>query len=624
MAYKKSSQTHTGFFSRVFAHLRALVQSSVIFGLFLAYTPLNDRCKDSRICRFLKLSPKTKERLLAFKLRFAAQSERSRLLRYLEQGAERFFRSSLRSFGIFLLSFGGFLVSFHLANDLPRLMHLDFSDTFLFGCILVLASLFMLPVKNKSIAACLRASRILSYFLLDIFTLKHLTDENEKKPHSSSGFFLFFGFICGLFSYVVSPKVTLFLLFSGVLVYMTLTRPENGVLAVCLLLPFADTRILVFLILLTFVSELFKVFRAKRAFRFNLCSGVCVLLGAIAFSAWVVSFDAQGADSTFASLACVLLFAVLVIALIRSSTLADKCFRTLALSALASALYGAYSYLTVILFGSHGFERFPTVSRTMLHSVFSPSSFPCFLICMLPLLYVNSRRSGKLFSLLGFASVLLCLLFGDSYYALLAFVGALVLVMLLFHRQRLFTCILAVLCLGSFSTLIPKARLSDFDLRRYMSLPDELIPLGASSSDGLPQFFRKLWFCGAGIGDEAIANASVLTEVHTIGTPIGASYTTLACKLGLPLLLIGLLLVFVFISRLLSYAYGENRSESAKKKCTALICGLFSFFLYALFVDVTSDFRLCLLVFLLLSLGSAVTDSADSDYIPAYFEREYN
>ncbi len=620
MAHKKSINAHTNLMSR----LRELVQNSVIFGLFFAYAPLNERCKDSRICRFLKLSPKAKERFLSFKLRFAARSENSLLLQWLERSADRFFRSNLRSFGIFLLFFGGVPVSFNLANDLPRVMHLDFSDSFLFGCILMLASLFMLPVKNKSISACLRGSRIFSYFFSDIFTLKHMTDENAEKPHSASGIFLFFGFLCGLLSYAVSPKVTLFLLFSAILVYMTLTRPENGVLAVCLLLPFADRKILAFLVLLTFISELFKVLRAKRAFRFNLCSGVCVLFGLIAYSACAVSFDASGAAASFGSILCVLLFALSVIALINSSTLADKCFRTLAFSAIVSALYGLYGYLTVFLFAAHSADRLPNTSHLLLRSAFSPSSFPCFLICMLPLLYVNSHRSGKFLSLIGFASVLLCLFFGNSYYAMLAFAAALVSVMLLFHRQRLFTCILIVLCLCSIGTLISVTGLFAFDLRNYMALPDELIPLPTLQSDGLPLYFRKLWLCGTGIGNESVANASTLTGIRSVGTAIGASYTSLALKVGIPLLLLGLILMFVFISRLLSYAYEKNGSESAKKKCTALICSLFSFFFYAFFTDITTDFRLCLLFFLLLSLGSAVTDSADSDYIPAYFEREYN
>ena len=46
--------------------------------------------------------------------------------------------------------------------------------------------------------------------------------------------------------------------------------------------------------------------------------------------------------------------------------------------------------------------------------------------------------------------------------------------------------------------------------------------------------------------------------------------------------------------------------------------------LYALFANLTGDFRICVLFLLLLSLGSAVADSADNDYIPPYFEREYN
>lgn len=57
---------------------------------------------------------------LALKLKFAEYSQNCLLLNLFEDAAYRFFRSSLRSFGIFLFSFGSFLVSVNLVDGLPE------------------------------------------------------------------------------------------------------------------------------------------------------------------------------------------------------------------------------------------------------------------------------------------------------------------------------------------------------------------------------------------------------------------------------------------------------------------------------------------------------------------------
>ena len=152
-------------FSRLFSTIGLLARQSLILGFFLNYELLETAGKKSRIYGWIAVFSRIKAPFLALKLKFAEYSQNCLLLNLFEDAAYRFFRSSLRSFGIFLFSFGSFLVSVNLVDGLPRLMHLDFSDTFLFGCILVVVSLFLLPVKNKSIALSLRDSKILSYFL---------------------------------------------------------------------------------------------------------------------------------------------------------------------------------------------------------------------------------------------------------------------------------------------------------------------------------------------------------------------------------------------------------------------------------------------------------------------------
>lgn len=163
----KNNSLILSFFSFIFSQIGHLARQSVILGFFLNYDALENVCADRKICgKYVDFS-RIKAHFLTIKLKCAKYSQESFLINLFEDAACRFFRASLRSFGIFLLSFGGFLVSVNLANGLPRLIHFDFSDTFLFGCILMIISLFMLPVKNKSLPRpCATASYFPIFYLI--------------------------------------------------------------------------------------------------------------------------------------------------------------------------------------------------------------------------------------------------------------------------------------------------------------------------------------------------------------------------------------------------------------------------------------------------------------------------
>lgn len=613
------------FFSYIFSKIGLLARQSVILGFFLNYDALESACADSRICgKYTDLS-RVKAHFLALKLKCAKYSQESLIINLFENAAYRFFRASLRSFGIFLLSFGGFLVSVNLANGLPRLLHFDFSDTFLFGCILMIISLFMLPVKNKSIAASLRDSKIFSYFLFDIFTIKHIALSENGKVLPTSGISLALGLLCGVLSYAVSPWLTAFLIFMIVLMYMIFTRPENGILAVCLLLPFAGRKILSFLILLTLLSAAFKIVRGKRSLHFNLCSGVCVLFGIIAFSGVIFSFDSENALLAFGYTLSAVLFAFAVIALVNSSSLADKCFRTLGFSALAASLYSVYDYGVKYL-STHDIAGILSALREngLSSSFGDPATFAAFLVCLIPVLFVNRQSAGKFFSFLAIAIAAVCLLFTNSYYAIFSLVVSMILVMILFTPFGLWTTGFAVIALFLIRAFMPNIERNMVSL--YMPHPENLSSgFAGSYLDGINEFFRKLWLSGAGIGRESIAGASTLIEAQLTGYKgLGATYVQLMMKIGVPLVLLAAVLLVAFLARLFSYSYGFNKSDKAKSKCMALVCSLSGLMIYAFFADLTGEFRICVLFFLLLSLGSAAADSADNDYIPPYFEREYN
>ena len=611
------------FLAALLARVVSLGHRSVILRFFRDYDGMEETCKNSCICgKFMDLSS-FKVRFLKFKLKCAKYSQESWLIGLFENAAYRFFRANLRSFGVFLLSYGGFLVSVNIANHIEQVLHFSFSKTFLFGCIMIVVSLFMLPVKNRSIASCLHDSRIFSYFLFDVFSIKYLSHAEHGEVLPTSGFSLLGGLLCGLLSYTVSPWLTAFLLFLVLILYIVFTQPENGILLICLCLPFLNAKLLLFLICVTVLSSIFKILRGKRALHFNLCSGACVLLGTVVLSATVYSYDMQNARLSALYLFAALLLALSTITLINSSSLADKCFRMFGVGALLTLLYGLYDYAVIYFANRDSQEVLGRLLQTGISSVFKNSEgFAAFLICMIPLLFFKRRSTGKILSLFAPLALVICLVLTNSYYAVLSLVIAFVITMIVFSRYGVLTACASAVFIYFMKPIMSGAERLHFD--KYMPHLDFAAHMPETQYDSIADFFRRLWLCGAGIGNESVAYASVLTDGEiTKYTGFGETYVGIMMKIGIPLTILSGVIVFVFFARMLSYAFAKDKSETAKNKCVLLFCSLCALILYALFTDIYADYRMVILVMLLLSLGSAVTDSADNDYIPAYCERDY-
>ena len=127
------------------------IKSSVILSFFHNYNKIVEKYDKSILAEKLSYTSKLKPSFLKFKLKFASYSEKSILLDVFENLGSRFFSISLKSFGVFLLTYGSFLVSVNFGTHMETLAKLNFSDTFIFGCILIVVSFFMLPVKRKII-----------------------------------------------------------------------------------------------------------------------------------------------------------------------------------------------------------------------------------------------------------------------------------------------------------------------------------------------------------------------------------------------------------------------------------------------------------------------------------------
>lgn len=609
-----------GFISLVFAKIGKLIHSSLILSLVCGYDRIEEKCENSALSVLKRrIVPRCKGKTLKLKIKCAEAAEKSVFMNFFEQQSRNFFRTGIRSVGIFFLTAGIVIISAVFAQRFEHFSSIKISDTLIMGVLFTALSLFLILGKNKNIAVCVCESRILSFFFCDIFSVKHLSSAYAGETRSSPAASLLAGAVFGAFSYAVSPAAAILLAIFVFFLYLIFTKPENGILLVCLFLPILPEKILFFLILSTVLSDLFKIFRGKRTAKFTICSCALIIIGLVYFSAALFSFDSRGAAAEFMHTASAICFAVFASMLIRSSALADKCFKMFGMSALVSAI-------TVFVQTTFGYIQtaqkqiyLDSLWETGIKSTFdSCEHYAAFLIAIIPFFAVKQPEYSKIFSGISLTAVVICLVFANSYYAIAALFLALVISMVIFSKYGLWTAVFA----GAAAALSNAASQKLYGTGFEKFLPNVSVHKhGAAFLSGLPEFFSKYWFCGIGLGENSSANASMHNSntfflLSKSGTGI---YADIVMKLGVPLAILCAVLIAVIISKIVSYAVSKYKSESAKAKCAASFCSAAALAIYGLFSDFLYDFRIVVLFFLLLAFASSAADSADEDFISDNF-----
>ena len=604
-----TSLIKNGVIGRLFASLYAsfgkAIRESLFIGTFLDRANMRKLYGGSLLSYYLTGSVGSKRALLRAKIKTAQKSEQSVLVGVFENAGMRFFSSSLRSLGVFFLSFGLFVIFTGLFTGFERFIHLRFTDSVLFGAILVLIGLIMMPFPRKTVASALHASKILSRLFFDVFTIKQVRLAEKSKARSESEWFLLAGLLCGVVSYVDSPKTALFFLFLAVCTYLIFSMPENGVLLICLVYPFFDSRILISLILLTAVSTVYKIIRGKRAWSFPAENLLFLFLAVLVLTA--TPFLSHQPSAVFRGLgfAVALVFGMLTVFLIASSAFAEKCFRMLCYSALLTAFYGLYGYLTALLFGDNPATLDALSPSGALSSCFdSPLTFAAFLIGVIPLVFAASADAGRFFCFSTLLMLGACLILTGSAYAILALAASALIVILIFTPYGLLSAlILGGLCFAVFKIVPESGAVLRFlqSLLPYTTTNEDMQTVSAHGASSL--------FSGLGIGGIDAASTGTLSD--------------LVIAIGLPLALLAVIALLFLLQHPVACVFSQkNVSVKTKRQCSSLLCSLAALFFYGFSVNITADYSILTMLILFIALGNAVPRSARADYIPASLLRE--
>lgn len=606
-----------------FEYIRKLMDESVILSYFSNYAKLQNKYSNSLISGKLSFLSKAKFYILKFKVSCAEKTQNSIIVTFFKNVKNIFLTTSFTTFGIFALSYGLFMILNAIAKNTEKIFSLEYTDSFIFGIALCVTSFFLIPFTKKTISNTISDSKFCSGFIFEFF-LMDFSSTSPEKPIHALGFAFVSGIVCGIVSVIYSPLLILFIAILISILFIVFNKPENGLMLICLALPFCNDAVLAFFVIITALSDLFKIMRGKRAFRSNMCSGALLLLLLIAISSCLFSYDSANAIFAITPVVVSIILGFLVITLVNSSRLSQKYCKALAFSAMLSAVFAFSKIILANLFSHDLYDIINILLSTEISSSFKSSEFfAAYIIALIPIVLIRFNTNSKgVITFIATAFLIICLALTNSYYAVVSLVLAFIISMLIFNKYGIFKIMFLALALPAFkyiteltSNNLFSKYLDGFSVTRQAVVSE--------STYGLSEFLSQFWISGAGAGSDSVAYAaSAYSDFNSYISAAGSSFITLTLKIGVPLTLICIILISVFFSRIVSYALSKNNSMQAKSICTAIFCSLTALMIYAAFSNYINNIKILSLFFLIASLGSATADSAENDYISPSQVRE--
>lgn len=605
-----------------FELIKNIARDSFILSHFVNYDKINKKYADSVFSEKISLLSRFKIYLLKFKVACAKKAQTSIIINFFKNIISRFFNTSLTTTAIFLLSYGAFLIFHSVAKNPDKILALEYTDSFILGVTLCVLSLILIPFRKKTIISATTDSRVCSYISFKIFSFD-ISKSYPGKPYHSIGFAFVSGIVCGIVSAVYSPLLIVYAVFFILVLSVIFVKPENGLLLICLTLPFCNDKILAFFIFVTALSSLFKTIRGKRAFHFNLTAACLSLLLLIAISSCLFSYDDANAVSDITPVILSVILGFLVISLVNSSKLALKCCNTLTVSAILSAVFALGKIIFANIFVNELHDILNIVLNTRVSSSFKSSEFfAAFIIALVPIVLIkNKTRSVGIIAILSAILLCTCLILTNSYFAVTSMILAFIIYVLIFKKYGLFTVLLLGLSLPAVKYF--SSNLSQIVVQNYLpgfSIPDNVFV--NDTTYNLSEFISQFWLFGSGSGSDSVAFASAQTGLYSSISDISGSFLTLTLKIGIPLTITCVLLISIFVVRIIFYALRKNSYFQAKSICSSIFCSSTALLIYAVFSNYFISLKILSLFFLIICLGVAAANSAENDYISPFEVRD--
>ncbi len=520
---------------------------------------------------------------------------------------------SIRSFGNFWMSFGIYtIIVYFVKMFVPALAKADIA-TLIVGIIACLCSLPMLFSKGTLISAVGR-STFTRLLFAEAFGFR---DENfDKKVEASpkhANFMILFGMICGVLTLLIDPLLIPASILGIILLLLVFSTPEVGILISLFFLPFFTflanpTISLSILVLLTFLSYIFKIIRGKRIIKIELLDIAVIVFGVMVYFGGVISV---GGEISYLSalLTCSLMIGYfLVVNLMRTQKWLNRCFVALISSATVVSFMGILQYF----FGTLNVswldrDYFPDIKGRVTALFENSNVLAAYLVMVFPLILcflLRSTGKNRMLAFISSVSLFLCIVFTWSRGAWLALIFSVLLYFFMYSKKTVrFLC--GLIFIIPFAVFL----LPDNIVRRFMSIgdmADSSISYRVYTWKGTLNAISENLFGGVGYGTEtyrefyptySYAGMEAAEHSHSL-------YLQLWFSLGIVGLIVFCLLMFLFVQQSLENIKITSDIQN-KMQTTAVFCSVIAALIMGAFDYIWYNYRVFFVFWIMIALASA-------------------
>lgn len=569
-----------------------LFGSGILYFIFCGSDETDDYLKNGFIGRaFSKIN--IESRLLRpFKMFVSNGIENSYIVAMYRRIINILISASIRFFGILFCTVGIYGTGIYLAKIFSYITALPNESEIIWSVFLIIAGVPML-ISSRSVASVLKTSRFFRLVFIDTLGINEMTLKDQQKAESYGTFAFVLGTVLGLSTVFINPLVIVLTFFVAVILASVLFTPELGLLLAILLFSISSVKVLAIILIITTISFILKVMRAKRNLRFK-TADIFVLL----FTLYIVAvgiISGSGGQVRALYLICFITVYFLIKNLIVSEKLIRQSLYSLCLGAVAGCLLFVLQYIIIDSQDTYLLALFSKINSSLIVR----ESFGYFLVMLLPicvaLLKIRNRGSEKAGLLVLTALTIVCLIINaDSTILTSAYMAVFVYSIFAF-KKPIVTSIFFVAITFIFYIISPFVPLLN---STYGVLNVTL------TSSGIGKLIIAYIFTGVGMGDHimiaALNKVGASNHIDSIGL-----FERLLAEGGIFFLAVFILAAFFILQRAF-YCNVRCKNEKVSFITSAFAAVILMFLTLGIFYDMWADIRIYMLFWMICGMVSAI------------------
>lgn len=460
-----------------------------------------------------------------------------------------------------------------------------------------------------SLYEMLEGSVVLSFIFFDFLGFrKHQEKEKEKEKQL---FYYSVGMFLGIITFFV-PVIYLCAGIAGIiLLVLMLCRPEAGLYAVLLGVPFLPTMALAGMIILVSICFFLKYIRGKRSVEFQAIDLFVLIFGAVIICGGIFSITPQGSIKPSLLYLCFLIFYFPAVNLIKSPEIIFRSAGCVMFSSVVVALYGiAQNYFGIGDTTWQDEEMFSAIEGRVISTFGNPNVLAEYLVLILPFfiafIFLKKGVKEKTVFLFLTGVTFLCLIFTWSRGSWLSFIASALILLVLMNKNFLMAYIGALLLVPFAPLVLPESIMS----RIYSigNLGDSSTSYRVSIWQASLKLIKDHLLSGIGVGLEPFRIVYPEYSLAGIeGAPHSHSlYFQTTIEYGLVGIIILAITIFLF-AQLCFTAVSKQHSPMGKYLISAGFCGIVAFLVNGVTDYVWYNYRVYLMFWIIFSFTAAVS-----------------